>query len=255
MKFRILNGEPLQFYNPYGDLIGTVEIDNAGELFIRANSGSRDITIGDPDTTGDVQIGTTAAPTTLKLMGGGTISANGNELVIGDSSIGDRVRFTNAIFTQSLQLTGSMRITGSVYANNFIGDGSGLTNLNGFPFTGSAQITGSLGVTGSVKNQIITLTTSTGTASMDCSLGNMFDLTLSSSYSLFLSAENIQPGQTINLRITQPATSGSLTYGTQFKFPGGIAYSASATGSTTDIVSFISYDTTTLYGSAIKNLF
>ena len=89
---------------------------------------------------------------------------------------------------------------------------------------------------------------------MDCSQSNFFNLTLSGSYTLFLSASNIQPGQTVNLRVTQPATSGSLNYGSQFKFAGGIPYSASATGSAVDIISFISFDTTTLYGSAIKNL-
>ena len=121
-------------------------------------------------------------------------------------------------------------------------------------YTGSSIITGSLTVTGSLTNQPVTLTATSGTASINCTQGNFFDLTLSSSSTIHLSSSNIQPGQTINLRITQPATSGSLTYGSQFKFPGGIPYSASATGSVVDIVSFISFDSTTLYGSAIKNL-
>lgn len=147
MKFRILNGEPLQFYNAQGALIGTIEIDTAGAMFIRANSGSGDITIGDPDTTGDVQIGTTAAPTTLTLMGGGTISANGNALIIGNDSIGDRVSIRNATFTQSLDITGSLRVTGSAYADNFVGDGSGLVFLN-LPTT-EPTTTGSLWISGS----------------------------------------------------------------------------------------------------------
>jgi hypothetical protein len=118
----------------------------------------------------------------------------------------------------------------------------------------ATTISGSLTVSGSVLNQPLTLPTASGTASMDCSKSNFFNLTLSGSYTLFLSASNIQPGQTVNLRVTQPATSGSLNYGSQFKFAGGIPYSASATGSAVDIISFISFDTTTLYGSAIKNL-
>jgi hypothetical protein len=118
----------------------------------------------------------------------------------------------------------------------------------------ATTISGSLTLSGSLINQSINLPTASGTASMDCSKSNFFNLTLSGSYTLFLSASNIQPGQTINLRVIQPATSGSLNYGSQFKFAGGIPYSASATSSTVDIISFISYDTTTLYGSAIKNL-
>ena len=43
--------------------------------------------------------------------------------------------------------------TGSSFTGSFVGDGSGLNNLQipgTFPFSGSAQITGSLGVTGSL---------------------------------------------------------------------------------------------------------
>ena len=116
------------------------------------------------------------------------------------------------------------------------------------------DISGSVIITVSLTSQPITLTATSGTASINCTQGNFFNLTLSSSSTIHLSSSNIQPGQTINLRITQPATSGSLTYGSQFKFAGGIPYSASATGSVVDIVSFISFDSITLYGSAIKNL-
>jgi hypothetical protein len=114
--------------------------------------------------------------------------------------------------------------------------------------------TSSFAISSSLVGEVLTLPISSGTASMDCSQGNFFTLTLSGSYTLHLSASNIQPGQTINLRITQPATSGSLSYGSAFKFAGGIPYSASATGSAVDIISFISFDSSTLYGSAIKNL-
>jgi hypothetical protein len=107
---------------------------------------------------------------------------------------------------------------------------------------------------GSLRGRVVTVPTASGTASMDCSQSNFFSLTLSGSSTLFLSASNIQPGQTVNLRVIQPATSGSLTYGSQFKFAGGIPYSASSTGSAVDLISFISYDTAVLYGSAIKNL-
>jgi hypothetical protein len=119
---------------------------------------------------------------------------------------------------------------------------------------GTTTPSASLHVSGAILNYPINLPTVSGTASMDCSQSNFFNLTLSGSYTLFLSASNIQPGQTVNLRVIQPATSGSLNYGSQFKFAGGIPYSASATSSTVDIISFISFDTTTLYGSAIKNL-
>ena len=99
----------------------------------------------------------------------------------------------------------------------------------------------------------ITAPSTTTTASLDCSLGNFFTLTLSSSNNIHLTSSNITAGQSINLRIIQPATSGSLTYDDTFKFPNGAPYEVSATHSVEDIVSFISFDSSTLYGSSLKN--
>lgn len=122
-----------------------------------------------------------------------------------------------------------------------------------FPFTGSAVITGSLIVTGSIRGQVINITPSNQTASLNCSLGNMFTLTLSSSANTFLTASNIQPGQAINLRIVQPSPSGSLSYSSQFKFPSGFAYTASQAASVTDIMSFLTFDSSSLFGTSIRN--
>ena len=146
--------------------------------------------------------------------------------------------------------------SGNVSASAFIGDGSQLTGIAAasFPYTGSAIITGSLIVTGSVNGFVSALTIASSTASMDLSQGNFFTLTLASGSNTHLSPTNIQPGQTINLKITQPATSGSLSYDSTLKFPGGIPYSASATGSVVDILSMVSFDSSTLYATAIKNL-
>jgi len=71
---------------------------------------------------------------------------------------------------------------------------------------------------------------------------------------MFLGVSNIQPGETINLRVTQPAVSGSLNYTSSIKFPNGLPYAASATGSVTDLISFISFDSSTLYATSLKNL-
>jgi len=137
-------------------------------------------------------------------------------------------------------------ISASLFSGSFIGDGSGLTGI--FPYTGSAIISGS--VAGAVQ----TLAIVSSTASLDLSQGNFFELTLESGSVTHLSPTNIQPGQTINLKISQPATSGSLTYDSTFKFPGGIPYNVSATGSVVDILSMVSFDSSTLYTTAIKNL-
>jgi hypothetical protein len=130
MKFKVINGEPLQFHNQNGDLTGTIQISSSGDMIIRPESGSsNNIIIGDTTTTGTVEFGTTAAPVTLDLLGGGTITSNGNTLTLGDAASNDKVRIVNAIFSQSLDITGSLRVSGSAYAQYFVGDGSGLTNV------------------------------------------------------------------------------------------------------------------------------
>jgi hypothetical protein len=128
MKFKVLNNEPLQFHNQSGNLTGTILVSASGDMIIRPESGSGNaIIIGDQTTTGNIEFGTAAAPVNLKLLGGGTITSNTNTLYIGQT--GDTVRINNAIFTQSLQITGSLRVSGSAYATYFVGDGSGLTNV------------------------------------------------------------------------------------------------------------------------------
>ncbi len=131
MKFKILNGEPLQFYDSAANLMGTIQVSGSGgDLYIRPDSGSsRNVIIGSSDTVGDVEIGITSTPVNLKLLGGGTLTSNGNILYIGESATNDRVIISGATFTSSLQITGSLRVSGSAYAQYFVGDGSGLTNV------------------------------------------------------------------------------------------------------------------------------
>lgn len=141
-------------------------------------------------------------------------------------------------------------ITGSFFTGSFVGDGSALTGVSSppFPFSGSAVITGSL------TGQVLDITPATATASLDCLASNFFTLTLSSSYALRLEATNIQPGQAINLLITQPSPSGSLVVADNIKFASGYSYEPTPADSAQDIVSFISFDSASLYASSIPNL-
>ena len=118
----------------------------------------------------------------------------------------------------------------------------------------SNVFSGSQTITGSVYGNVIPLSIVSTTASMDCSLGNFFTLTLANSVATHLTATNIRPGQTINLLVTQGNPSGSITYNSTFDWPVNNAYSASTVNSAKDIVSFIAFDNTTLHGTAVKNL-
>ncbi len=129
-------------------------------------------------------------------------------------------------------------------------------------FTGSYATTGSntfIGneiFSGSVRGQVFPLTITSQTASIDCSLGNFFTLTLVSGSATNLQATNIQPGETIGLRVTQPVGGyGTVTTnGGTIRFPQAFPYNATPSGSAVDILSFQSYDTSVLYGVAVNTM-
>lgn len=124
--------------------------------------------------------------------------------------------------------------------------------------TGSNTFIGSEIISGSLRGTVSTLSIAGGTANMDCSLGNFFTLNLPSSSTTQLTATNIQPGQTISLRVRQlaitNATTGSLTYPSYIKFPQFGNYTPSAISGAVDILSFVAFDTTTLYAVNVKNM-
>jgi hypothetical protein len=121
-------------------------------------------------------------------------------------------------------------------------------------FTGSNIFTGSLTITGSAVGNISTLSIASNTASLDCSTGSFFTLTLPDSVNTLVNATNIKSGTTINLLITQAATPGTITFSSNIDWPTNYAYSASAVSGAKDLVSMVSFDTTTLYAASVKNL-
>ena len=155
--------------------------------------------------------------------------------------------FTSSVNTKFATLT---NVTSSLI--NFTGSAA-TTGSN--TFVGTEIITGSLITTGSAYGNVNTLSIVSNTASMDMSRSNFYTLTLSSSVTTRLVATNVGKGQTVSLKVIQPATTGSLTFSSQFLFPINLAYSASATASAVDIVSFITFDTTSsIYSTGVNRL-
>jgi hypothetical protein len=162
-------------------------------------------------------------------------------------------------------------ISASIFSGSFVGDGSGLTNLPGGGGGGGSdtdwyegagfitsskdvQITGSLSITGSrLTSNPVSLSISSNTASLDCTDGNFYTLTLASSADTHLDITNPVGGQTINVKITQPATVGTISFSSNVKFAGGIAYSASAVANAVDIISLITFDSTDVFLTSIKD--
>ena len=126
---------------------------------------------------------------------------------------------------------------------------------NPFPFTGSAIITGSLLVTGSVRGNISALTISSNTASLDCSKSNFFTLSLVSGSVTHINPTNINPGQTINLQLIQPAVGyGNITYPYTIRTQNGQQITPTLAANAIDVVSLVTFDTSFLYATTVKNL-
>jgi hypothetical protein len=120
---------------------------------------------------------------------------------------------------------------------------------------GSNTFSGSQVYTGSVRGNVTPITISSNTASIDCSRGSFFTLSLpGGGANTRLEATNILPGETISLRVTCAATTSSVSYPTYIKFPKFSAYSASLVPNAIDIVTFVTYDSTNLFGVNVKNM-
>jgi hypothetical protein len=168
------------------------------------------------------------------------------------SSVANEFSAVNGKLNELISFTGSYATTGS---NRFNGN---QTITGSLILSSSAavelEVIGNSVFSGSFRGGVITLSVASQTASMDMSLGNFYILNLPSSSTTYLNPTNIQPGQTTQLLVKQPATTGSLNYPTNILFPTGSEYTASRVASAADIVSFVSFDTASLYAVSVKNL-
>ena len=92
---------------------------------------------------------------------------------------------------------------------------------------------------GAVVQNVEALTIATNVAEIDASLGNLFTLTLQNGVNTELQLTNQSAGQTFQVQITNNATgAGTISFDSQFEFEGGTAFTATATTSAVDILTF-----------------
>jgi hypothetical protein len=129
-----------------------------------------------------------------------------------------------------------------------------ITQADDTVYVPNLHVSGSQIISGSLRGDVSALSIASNTASLDCSTGNFYTLSLVSGSDTYINPSNIQPGQTINLRITQPdAGFGTVSFPSSVKQVTGSAYVPTAAAFAQDIVTFISFDSTSLYLSNIKN--
>ena len=121
--------------------------------------------------------------------------------------------------------------------------------------TGNNTFVGNNIFSGSVNGNINALTITSNTASMDCSQGNFFTIQLVSGSTSHLEPSNIQPGQTITLKVTQPSVGvGGLSFESNIKFPNLFDYTPTQTVDSIDIVTFVTFDSNEILAVASNNL-
>jgi predicted acyltransferase (DUF342 family) len=114
---------------------------------------------------------------------------------------------------------------------------------------GTLLVSSSMVYSGSVRGQVFPITITSQTASMDCSLGNFFTLTLPAGVTR-LEAANIQPGETLSLRILNATSASAVSSSVSVKFPTGFSYIPTSISASTDIITFLSFDNSAIYAVA-----
>ena len=182
------------------------------------------------------------------IIGGNnhTIGAFTGSVILGGSNI--TAAADNTVYVPNLNVSGSF--TGTVATASFANTSSFVNTLNQ-----AVRITGSLVITGSVQGNVSALSITSNTASLNCASNNFFTLTLAASTSTYVNPTNIQPGQTINLRVTQadPTGAGQIAFPSSVKQVSGSQYVPTLTAGGVDIVTFIAFDASSLYLSNVKN--
>jgi hypothetical protein len=118
---------------------------------------------------------------------------------------------------------------------------------------GAAEVSGSLRITGSAYGNVVALSITSNTASMDLSRGNYFTLTLADTATTHISASNVQPGMSATLVITTGTNSSASLAPTMLQ-PSGSAYSATNGSAKKDVLSIVSVASGVPYVVSTKNM-
>ena len=194
---------------------------------------------------GNVGINTTSTSHLLDI--------NGTSMKLGNGSGAS----TSIYFDSGPQITSEAAIgyfkSGNVYTIT-----SGLNSNVGIGKTSPnsvLDVNGSTIITGSLRGQVSPLSISSNTASVDLASNNFFTLNLVNGANTHINPTNIQPGQTINIRVTQgSAGTGTVSFPSFVDQASGSLYTGTAISNAIDIVTMITFDSTTVFLSSIRNM-
>ena len=160
--------------------------------------------------------------------------------------------------TASYAATASF-VAGTVTSASYALTSSYVLNAVSASFSSTASFVNPLNqqvtLTGSLRGQVSTLSISSTTASVNMSTNNFFTLALVNGANTHINPTNINPGQTVNIRVTQgSAGTGTVTFPSLVKQASGSLYTGSAVSNAVDIVTMIAFDSTNVYVSSVRNM-
>ena len=207
-------------------------------------------------------------PLTTELSGLSDVSVASrvaNDLLIynGSQWVNSKILTGNYSINGNLTVTGSLIGTASVattasYVLQAVSASYATTALSS-SFAATASFVNPLNqqltITGSLRGQVSALSISSNTASINMSTNNFFTLTLVNGAGTNINPTNINPGQTVNILVTQgSAGTGTVTFPSLVKQPSGSLYTGSAVSNAIDIVTMIAFDSTNVYVSSVRNM-
>jgi hypothetical protein len=137
------------------------------------------------------------------------------------------------------------------YVLNAVSASRAVTSANGFPYVGKGEVTGSVNISGSAYGNVVAVSVSSNTASIDLASGNFFTVTLANSATTFFNVTNPLPGVSANLILTT-GTVSSASFSSNVKQPSGSAYLPTSGSGQIDALSLIAVDSSNVYLVASK---
>jgi hypothetical protein len=129
-----------------------------------------------------------------------------------------------------------------------------LSAKKGLNVTGSLNVSGSLTYTGSTYGNVISASISSLTASLDFSKANFYTLTLSGSSNTFINIQNVSPGQTAMVEITNAGLAATASFSSNVFQPNASYYVPTNATSSVDILTFSSFNASKVYLVSVKNM-
>lgn len=183
-----------------------------------------------------------------------------------DSRLDQQEAFSSSLVTDFVTDAQFNPYTASVEAEQLVQDGrlnnleletSSIDNrLNTISAATSSYVSTATNNTfsGSINATVNAITLASSTASLDCSLGNFYTVTLNAGSNKLVTT-NRQSGQTLTLKVKQPSSGyGELSASAEIKFPEDFPYLPTNTTNAEDIITLVTYDTTSLYAVAVNKL-